>query len=214
VKFKVFLVVLLFVLGCAAESELNCHIAQAIKKDTLNIVVSPEYWFINAELKAFYQEVIQSYLIFDGHNVIERKKIDEVLLEQSYDNSGVVGENTESNVTKRINRTSLKELGSIIGADVILYFSTYFVEEDGKVETQYIGYRLIDCQTGHIILSGHVNQTDPIHSGRLIAFSISAARSGKGRIVGMHRLAEVRDQNAVLKKKVGQNYYHFTVQKQ
>jgi hypothetical protein len=201
--------ILLFTIFCVfsaypIDDELNAFISTPLPKRPLTIIVSPDYWFLSAELKAFYQELIQSYLIESGHKLIERKRLQDIFSEKSLSQSGATSQDT--NLFNDGKNQLLKDAGALLGADYLLIFSTLIgYTEKEKVETHSIGFRLVDCSSGLIAISGHLRQVLPLHSARLIAYSITVAQNTSGWIIGEHKTS--LQSNALLSKKLGYDYY-------
>jgi hypothetical protein len=199
--FTLFLTILILPIFTLA-SELNSFVTKAIEKEKLTIVVTPDYWYLSAELKAYYQELLHAYLIEDGNTIIERKRLQDIFSEKALNQSGAADQND--------NTYLLKDAGNLLGADVLLIFSTWIgMKENDKVETHSIGFRLVDCRTGSVMLSGHVDQDSPIHSARLICYSLRAARTSDGWIRGDHKTYDVEDKSIVYKKALENDHYIF-----
>ena len=210
---KLILILIFCTLSCFAE-DLRCYQNTPLKKDTIHLIVSPDYWYLNAEMKAYFQELVQTYLIRDGHKVIERARLEEVMSETTLDQTGVVKDGDASGtLANTSSKTQLKKIGELLGADAILFFSARITSfEKKEAELREVGFRLVDCQTGLVQLAGHVKREDPLHAARLIAFTIRAASKKCNEIIGDRFSDEPDDLKSYsYSVKVGDNWYAYKV---
>ncbi len=186
------LVVLIVCTFSLTAEDLWCYQNAPLKKGPIHLVVSPDNRYLNAELKAYFQELLQTYLIRDGHKVIERVQLEEIQSEKSGDQQNAVQDSMAS-VTppKTASKTHLQRIGEL-GADAILLFSSYITSSDDEAELKEIGFRLVDCKTGFVHLAGHVEEDNPTQAARLIAFTLNAA-SKKGREIIGEKFSERPD---------------------